>query len=138
MVKRVLVVDDHPAARSVIRSVLETEKSQAYEVTEAATGSDCLKAVAQEGPFDLILLDVKLPDMDGYDVCRAVRELGAHVPIVFVTGQGDLKDFTTGREAGGDSYLVKPVSRTALRSIAQLFTSLQRSQMANGDGASEK
>jgi two-component system response regulator ResD len=128
MAKRVLVVDDHPAARSVIRSILETEKSQTYQVTEAATGGDCLKAVAQEGPFDLILLDVKLPDMDGYDVCRAVREVETQVPIVFITGQGDLRDFASGRQAGADSYLVKPVSRMALRSLAQLFTTLHRSQ----------
>ena len=133
MAKRVLVVDDHPAARSVIRSVLETEKSQAYEVVEASTGGDCLKAVAQQGPFDLILLDVKLPDMDGYDVCRAVREVESQVPIVFITGQGDLRDFTSGRQAGADSYLVKPVSRTALRSIAQLFTTLHRSQPSDGE-----
>lgn len=130
MAKRVLVVDDHPAARAVIRSVLETEKSQTFEVVEAATGGDCLKAVGEKGPFDLILLDVGLPDMDGYAVCRELRQMEPQVPIVFITGQGELKDFASGRQAGADSYLVKPVSRAALRSIAQLFTSLHRQPSA--------
>jgi two-component system response regulator ResD len=80
-----------------------------------------------EGPFDLILLDVKLPDMDGFSVCQALRHVETRVPIVFVTGQGDLKDFAAGREAGGDSYLVKPISRTSLRSIVSLLTNIERS-----------
>ncbi len=50
------------------------------------------------------------------------------MPIVFVTAKGDLKDYTAGREAGGDSYLVKPIARAALRSIVSLFTSIERSQ----------
>jgi CheY-like chemotaxis protein len=128
MPKRVLVVDDHGGSRAVIRSVLETEKAQTFEVIEVATGDECLKAVAERGPFDLIFLDVGLPDMDGYEVCRALRQIEPQVPIVFITGQGELKDFASGRQAGADSYLVKPVSRAALRSIAQLFTSVQRSQ----------
>jgi two-component system OmpR family response regulator len=56
---------------------------------------------------------VNLPDMDGFSVCRALRSVETRVPIVFVTAQGDLKDFAAGREAGGDSYLVKPISRTS-------------------------
>lgn len=137
MSKRVLVVDDHAAARSVIRSVLETDKSQNFQVTEAATGADCLRAVEASGPFDLILLDVKLPDADGYEVCRALRRADVRAPIVFVTGQGELQDFTSGREAGGDSYLVKPVSRAALRSISHLFTTLQRSQPVDAEEPSQ-
>ncbi len=64
--------------------------------------------------------------MDGYSVCRAIRHVDAKVPVVFVTGNGDLKDYAAGREAGGDSYLVKPIGRAALRSIVNLFTSVQR------------
>ena len=66
---------------------------------------------------------MNLPDMDGYSVCRALRHVDKKVPIVFVTAKGDLKDYTAGREAGGDSYLVKPIARAALRSIVNLFTS---------------
>jgi putative two-component system response regulator len=95
------------------------------------TGTECLKAADKQGPFDLILLDVNLPDMDGYSVCRALRHVDKKVPIVFVTAKGDLKDYTAGREAGGDSYLVKPIARAALRSIVNLFTSIERSKRAS-------
>jgi two-component system response regulator ResD len=111
-----------------VRTLLENEKPEKLDVVEAATGADCIKAFDAEGPFDLVLLDVKLPDMDGYRVCRALRTVDNHVPIIFVTGQADLKDYNAGREAGGDSYLVKPIARTALRSMIALFTSLGRSR----------
>ena len=127
MAKRVLVVDDHVPTRSLIRTILEAEKTASFEVTEAGTGTDCLKAVDKGPEFDLILLDVNLPDMDGYEVCRALRHVDKSVPIVFVTAKGDLKDYTAGREAGADSYLVKPIARAALRSIVALFTSIERS-----------
>jgi DNA-binding response OmpR family regulator len=75
-----------------------------------------------------VLLDVNLPDMEGYDVCRALRHVDKTIPIVFVTARGDIKDYAAGREAGGDSYLVKPIARAALRSIVGLFTSVERSK----------
>ena len=101
MAKRVLVVDDHVPTRALIRTILEAEKTEQFEVFEAGTGTECLKSADKQGPFDLVLLDVNLPDMDGYSVCR---------------------------EAGGDSYLVKPIARAALRSIVNLFTSIERSK----------
>jgi DNA-binding response OmpR family regulator len=125
--KRILVVDDHPPTVALVRAILDAEKHTQYEVVEAGTGTDCLKAVDQKGPFDLILLDVNLPDMDGFSVCQALRRVETRVPIVFVTAQGDLKDFAAGREAGGDSYLVKPISRNSLRSIVGLLTNIERS-----------
>ena len=128
MPKRILIVDDHVPTRALIRTILEAEKSEQFEVIEAGTGTECLKAADGQGPFDLILLDVNLPDMDGYSVCRAIRHVDKKVPIVFVTAKGDLKDYTAGREAGGDSYLVKPIARAALRSIVNLFTSIERSK----------
>jgi DNA-binding response OmpR family regulator len=128
MSKRVLVVDDHVPTRALIKTILEAEKSDTFEVTEAGTGTECLKAADKGGPYDLILLDVNLPDMDGYAICRALRHVDKKVPIVFVTAKGDLKDYTAGREAGGDSYLVKPIARAALRSIVNLFTSIERSK----------
>ena len=128
MAKRVLVVDDHPPTLALIRTILEAERTEQFEVHEAATGTECLKVADQKGPFDLVLLDVSLPDIDGYSVCRALRHVDKKVPIVFVTAKGDLKDYTAGREAGGDSYLVKPIARAALRSIVSLFTSIERSQ----------
>src|SRR5512141_2076843 len=109
MAKRVLVVDDHAPTRALIRTILEAEKTEQFEVVEAGTGTECLKASDQKGPFELALLDVD-----------------KRVPIVFVTAKGDLKDYTAGREAGGDSYLVKPIARAALRSIVNLFTPIER------------
>lgn len=135
MAKRVLIVDDHAPTRVLIRSILEAEKSEQFAVADAATGTDCLKAYDKNGPFDLILLDVNLPDMDGYSVCRALRHVDKQVPIVFVTAKGDLRDYAAGREAGGDSYLVKPIARAALRSIVNLFTSIERSGRPGDGGA---
>jgi two-component system OmpR family response regulator len=126
MSKRVLVVDDHAPTRSLIRSILEAEKNEKFEIVEAATGTACLKANDQKGPFDLILLDVALPDMDGFAVCNAIRHVDKSVPIVFVTAKNELKDYAAGRAAGGDSYLVKPIARGSLRSIVHLFTSIDR------------
>jgi CheY-like chemotaxis protein len=134
MTKRVLVVDDHAPTRLLVRSILETERERPYEVVEAGTGTDCLMAADSKGPFDLILLDVNLPDMDGFSLCRAIRRVDAEVPIVFVTGLGELKDFAAGRAAGGDSYIVKPIARQSLRSIVNLFTSVQRSRPGPASG----
>jgi len=126
MAKRVMVVDDHAPTRTLIRTILEAEKSETYEVVEAATGTECLKAADAKGPFDLILLDVNLPDMDGYAVCRAIRHVDKTVPILFVTARSEMKDYTAGRDAGGDSYVVKPIARASLRSLVALFTGLGR------------
>jgi len=126
MSKRVLVVDDHTPTRTLIRSILETEKVQSFEVVEAANGRDCLEAMDQKGPFDVVLLDVGLPDMDGFTVCRSLRAIDARVPVVFVTARNALKDFTHGREVGADSYLVKPIARAPLRSLVSLFANMPR------------
>jgi CheY-like chemotaxis protein len=126
MAKRVLVVDDHAPTRSTIRTLLESDKNLDFEVVEAANGTECLKIFDGQGPFDLILLDVAMPDLDGYAVCAALRRVDADVPIVFITGQRDLHDYHAGRDAGGDSYLVKPIASAALRSTVHLFTSLSR------------
>ena len=129
MAKRVLIVDDHGPTRTLIRAILEAEKAGTFEVAEAGTASECLKVFEAQSPFDLVLLDVNLPDLDGYSVCRALRHVDQTVPIVFVTAKGDLKDYAAGRQAGGDSYLVKPIARAALRSIVSLFTSVERSRV---------
>lgn len=125
MAKRILVVDDHAPTRALIRTILESDRTQQFEVIQAGTGAECLKA-AEEGSFELILLDVNLPDTDGFTLCRTLREKDRRVPIVFVTAQREMSDFTTGRAAGGDSYLVKPIARAALRSLVGLFTTMAR------------
>jgi CheY-like chemotaxis protein len=126
MSKRVLVVDDHAPTRALIRAVLERERSEKVDVVEAACGKECLQAFDGQGPFDLVLLDIQMPDLDGYTVCKAIRNVNKDVPIVFVTAKSEFRDYNAGREAGGDSYLVKPISRTALRSLVALFTTVKR------------
>ena len=128
--KRVLIVDDHAPTRALIKGILEAEKGVTFEIVEAGTGTDCLKAVDRQGPFNLILLDVNMPDMDGYAVCKALRTVEKHVPIVFITAKSDVKDFVTGKDAGADSYLVKPISRAHLRSVVNLFTNIDRKNSA--------
>jgi CheY-like chemotaxis protein len=93
--QKVLVVDDHVPTRSLIRTILEAEKSDTYDVIEAGTGTDCLRAADRDGPFDLILLDVTSPT---WTATRSAVRYGASMPspIVFVTAKGDLKDYTAG------------------------------------------
>jgi two-component system response regulator ResD len=129
MVKKILLVDDDVPTRTALRGLLESEKrSDPFDIHEAGSGSECLKAFDKDGPFSLVLLDVTLPDLDGYEVCKALRSVDPKVPIIFVTARGDLRDFNAGRKAGGDSYLVKPVARQALRATVALFTNLERSR----------
>ena len=125
-------MDDHAPTRTTIRTLLEADKNTAFEVVEAANGTDCLKVFDGKGPFDLILLDVNMPDLDGYAVCEALRRVDKDVPVVFITGQRDLTDYHSGRDAGGDSYLVKPISAAALRSTVHLFTTLSRKSEGAG------
>lgn len=136
MAKRVLVVDDHAPTRTFVRTVLESEKTDSFEVVEAATGADCLKAFDSKGPFDLVILDVGLPDLDGYQVCKGLRSVDKKVPIVFVTARGEIKDYGLGREAGADSYIVKPIARGALRSMVLLFTSVERKKAGEAKSGS--
>ncbi len=137
MPKRVLVVDDHAPTRALLRSILEAERGERFVVVEAATGIECIKAVDKEEPFDLVILDVGLPDMEGYEVCRALRRVDKSLPIVFVTARGELKDFAAGRAAGADSYLVKPIARAAVRSLVGLFTSVGRQQPGEDKSATK-
>ena len=119
----VLIVDDHPSFRATARLLLEADGFTV--VGEAETGTAAVRAAEQLRP-DVVLLDVNLPDLDGYAVCEALRRVDKEVPVVFITGQRDLKDYHSGRHAGGDSYLVKPISAAALRSTVHLFTTLSR------------
>lgn len=137
MPKRVLIVDDHAPTRTLVRSILEAEPGDTFTVVEAASGMECLKAVDAEEPFDLVILDVGLPDMEGYEVCKALRNVDKHLPIVFVTARGEMKDFAAGRAAGADSYLVKPIARAAVRSIVGLFTSVGRKKPSESESAAK-
>jgi two-component system OmpR family response regulator len=80
-----------------------------FQVVTAASGQDALRAVANGAP-DLIVLDVNLPDVDGFEVCRRLRADGRQVPVVFLTARDDSADLRTGFTEGGDDYVTKPFS----------------------------
>jgi CheY-like chemotaxis protein len=135
--RRILVVDDSPAMHAVIRSMLRDDNVTSWDMVAASSGPGLLDAVSSQGPFDVILLDVQMPGMDGFTACSALRERGCRVPVVFVTAETDLESFRRGRASGGDSYLVKPFSATALRAGLHVFTSMARRETATPPDAAE-
>ena len=120
---RILIVDDDQATRRVIRAMLTADPMKTHEIIEAASGTECLMAAENKGPLDLILLDINMPDIDGFSICRAIRSVNGDVPIVFVTARGEIEDRVAGREAGCDSYIVKPVQQARLIAVVNLLTS---------------
>jgi DNA-binding response OmpR family regulator len=117
--KRILVVDDDATAVAALRQILI---SRGYEVTTAASGEDALP-LATESVWDLFILDVALPGMSGFDLCRRLRESTKtrDVPVVFLTAKGRLMDMAEGADAGSDLYLVKPVLASKLLHMIGLF-----------------
>ena len=100
---RILTVEDDERIRTAVRMALEDE---GWEVEEADTGEDALQSFTRE-PADVVLIDIMLPGIDGFDVCRAIRRV-SDVPIVMVTARADTHDVVAGLEAGADDYLTKP------------------------------
>ena len=103
MAVRILTVEDDERIRTAVSLALEEE---GWEVKETANGEDALVAFAQN-PSDVVLIDIMLPGIDGFEVCRRIRRLG-DVPIVMVTARSDSHDVVAGLEAGADDYLRKP------------------------------
>jgi two-component system cell cycle response regulator len=116
MTARVLVVDDILPNVKVLEAKLAAEY---YDVTTALSGKEALEAMAKAPP-DIVLLDVMMPGMDGFEVCRKIRATPeiSHVPVVMVTVLSDPEDRVRGLEAGADDFLTKPVNNTVL--IARL------------------
>ena len=119
-----LFIEDDDHIRLALRLVLEDE---GYRVREAADGRSGLAAFHAEEP-DLVLLDLRLPDISGFDVCRALRAMSI-VPIIMVTAQTDTQDMVTGLEAGADDYVTKPVVPKEL--AARVRAHLRRAQLQN-------
>ena len=103
---RVLVVDDEAPITELLSTAL---RYMGYEVTTAATGSAALES-ASKAPPDVVVLDVMLPDIDGFEVCRRLRADGDFVPIIFLTARDAEEDRVTGFIRGGDDYVTKPFS----------------------------
>ena len=120
----VLIVDDTPAARKTLESLLKTE---GYRLAFASSGVEALEVVAQLKP-DLILLDVMMPEMDGYEVCRRLRSApeSSQVPIIMVTALDDRASRLRGLEAGADDFLTKPIDWAELRARTRTIIRLNR------------
>ncbi len=118
---RILVVDDDGHIREVVRVALE---QGGFGVVEATDGATALKAFAAE-PFDLVVLDIVMPEVDGLEVCRQIRAR-ARTPIVFLSSRDDEIDRVLGLELGGDDYLSKPFSPREL--LARVKAVLRRGQ----------
>ena len=123
---RVLVVDDEPNIVDVISMALRYE---GFEVAAAVTGADAIATVSTFRPH-LMLLDIMLPDMEGFDVARRLADEGHGVPIVFLTARDATEDKVRGLTMGGDDYVTKPFSLEEL--VARIRTILRRAGHAAG------
>ncbi len=121
---KILIVDDNPAARDTLEGLLTHET---YDLIFAANGSEALAKAATLTP-DLILLDVMMPTMDGFEVCRILRTYPqlAEVPIILVTALDDRDSRIQGLQAGADDFISKPFDSTELRARVQTITRLNR------------
>ncbi|MEU9835722.1 response regulator transcription factor [Streptosporangium sp. NPDC048047] len=121
---RVLVVDDEPALREALQSSLEFE---GYRVGVAPDGQEALSVLAGE-PYELVLLDVMMPRLDGLTACRRLRAAGNHVPVLMLTARDAVGDRVSGLDAGADDYLVKPFELDEL--LARVRALLRRGALA--------
>ena len=122
MQSRLLVVDDDPDVRDSLRRALGYA---GYAVATAVNGADALASVSRS-PVDLIILDVLMPMLDGFDTCRALRERGNATPVIVLTARDAVDDRVAGLEAGADDYLVKPFALREL--LARVNALLRRAQ----------
>jgi DNA-binding response OmpR family regulator len=120
-VKKVLIVEDEPEMARGLRDILEFE---GYQVATAGSGQEGLNRLAQ-GPYDCIVLDIMLPDMNGYQVCEQIRRQKLNTPIIMLTAKAQDYDKIRGLEVGADDYMTKPFSVGEL--LARVMALLRRS-----------
>jgi DNA-binding response OmpR family regulator len=123
---RILIVEDDERIRSATRLALEDE---GYRVDEAASGEEAYAHWAAE-EADVVLIDVMLPGVDGFEVCRTLRRT-SDVPVIMVTARGDTHDVVAGLEAGADDYVTKPFVAKELS--ARIRALLRRARSTGGD-----
>jgi two-component system OmpR family response regulator len=124
---RLLVVDDEP---NIVELLSASLRFAGFEVATAMNGSDAVKAVERYRP-DLVLLDVMLPDVDGFVVLRRLRSTRDHLPVLFLTARDANDDKVTGLTLGGDDYVTKPFSLEEV--IARIRAVLRRTRSGDGD-----
>ena len=128
--KTVLIVEDEKNIVDILRFNLQRE---GYQTCEAYDGADGLAKARSENP-DLILLDVMLPQMNGFDVCRTLRDEGNNVPVIILTAREEEADKVLGLEIGADDYITKPFSMREL--IARVGANIRRTAMNAAASAS--
>ena len=119
MSEKILVIDDDDNTLWLVGTLLQHHY---FEVLKTASALEGLQLASEHHP-DLVLLDVMMPDMDGWEVCRRLRET-SDVPIIFITAKGGIKDVVNGLEMGGDDYVVKPFDNREL--VARIKAHLRR------------
>ena len=101
---KIMIVDDDPNIRELLRALL---KNGGFDVCEAKDGRDALKMMSAENP-DLAVIDLMMPNMDGYELCRMLRQYYENLPVLMLTAKSELPSKVKGFEAGADDYLTKP------------------------------
>jgi len=124
MAEKILVIDDEEPTVQLIAMLLER---RGFEVIKAYRAEEGLRKAYRHQP-ELVLLDIMMPDMDGWDVCKRLREM-SDVPIIFLTARSDVKDVVKGLEMGADDYVVKPYDNDEL--VARVRAHLRRSPRPN-------
>ena len=119
---RLLVVEDEEAMRTAL---VETLRAEGYRVIGASNGAAGLERACTE-PFDLVLLDVMMPELDGFALCRELRKRGKAMPVLMLTAKGQVDDRVDGLDSGADDYLVKPFSLREL--LARVRALLRRTE----------
>ena len=120
MAPRILIADDDERIRELVRLYLEAE---GYEIDEAENGNDALEKV-RHGIFDLVILDLMMPGLDGWTVCKILRK-ETKVPIIMLTAKGEENDRVLGFDLGADDYVVKPFSTGQASDPIRRLSSLQ-------------
>lgn len=124
MAEKILVIDDEETTVQLIGILLER---RGYEVIKALRAEEGLRKAYRTQP-DLVLLDIMMPDMDGWEVCKRLRDM-SDVPIVFLTARGEVRDVVRGLEMGADDYIVKPYDNEEL--VARVRAHLRRAPRSN-------
>ena len=125
---KILVIDDESRMRKLVRDFLS---KKGYDVLEASNGEEAMDIFYSDKEIGLLILDVMMPKMDGWEVCREVRKT-SKVPIIMLTAKADERDELLGFELGVDEYVTKPFSSKIL--VARVEAILRRSNMGNNDG----
>lgn len=124
MSEKILIIDDEETTVQLISILLER---RGFEIIKAYSAEDGMRKAYRHQP-DLVLLDIMMPDMDGWEVCKRLREM-SDVPIIFLTARGDVKDVVRGLEMGADDYVPKPYDNDEL--VARIRAHLRRAPKPN-------